>query len=140
VSFTTAPAIIATGLIGSVTVLCPPLSLGAGTEPPFGTAHFATPDLKPLLSPKIMLTAVELDQRRSDFMEMLHQHYEANNLLTGLWERFAYESAANLRDLDYNILRSDLVRAFGNTDSDLANRYADAAITVLIGHLLPQRG
>jgi hypothetical protein len=106
---------------------------------PSGTAHSATPDLKPLQSLKPMLTAVELDQRRSDFMEMLHQHYEANNLLTGLWERFAYESAANLRDLDYNILRSDLIRAFGSADSDLANRYADAAITVLIGHLRPKQ-
>ena len=107
--------------------------------PPFGTAHFATPDLKPLKLPKAMLTSVELDQRRADFMEMLHQHYEAKNLLTGLWERFAYESAANLRDLDYNILRSDLIRAFGNTDSELANRYADTAIAVLISHILPKR-
>ena len=86
-----------------------------------------------------MLTPVELDQRRADFMEMLHQHYEAKNLLTGLWERFAYESAANLRDLDYNVLRADLIRTFGSTDSDLANRYADAAIAVLISHLFPQR-
>ena len=107
--------------------------------PPFGTARFATPDLKPLQSLKPMLTPVELDQRRADFMEMLHQHYEAKNLLTGLWERFAYESAANLRDLDYNVLRADLIRTFGSTDSDLANRYADAAIAVLISHLFPQR-
>lgn len=107
--------------------------------PPFGTARSATPELKPLQSLKAMLTAVELDQRRADFMEMLHQHYEAKNLLTGLWERFAYESAANLRDLDYNVLRSDLIRAFGCTDSELANRYADTAIAVLISHLLPKR-
>ena len=108
-------------------------------EPPFGTAHSATPDLKPLQSHKIMLTAVELDQRRADFMEMLHQHYEAQNLLTGLWERFAYDAAANLRDLDYNVLRSDLIRAFGSADSELANRYADVAITVLTNHLLPKQ-
>lgn len=86
-----------------------------------------------------MLTAVELDQRRSDFMEMLHQHYEANNLLTGLWERFAYDAAGNIRDMDYSMLRSDIIRAFGNTDSELACRYADAAITVLMSHLLPRR-
>lgn len=86
-----------------------------------------------------MLTSVELDQRRADFMEMLHQHYEAKNLLTGLWERFAYDAAANIRDLDYSVLRSDLIRAFGNTDSELASRYADVAITVLMSHLLPKR-
>jgi hypothetical protein len=106
--------------------------------PPFGTAPFATPDQKPLQSLKAMLTPVELDQRRVDFMEMLHQHYQAENLFTGLWERFAYDSAANLRDLDCSVLRSDLIRAFGITDSELASRYADAAITVLIKHLLPQ--
>ena len=86
-----------------------------------------------------MLTSVELDQRRADFMEMLHHHYEAKNLLTGLWERFAYDAAGNIRDLDYSVLRSDLIRAFGNTDSELACRYADAAITVLMSHLLPRR-
>lgn len=85
-----------------------------------------------------MLTPVELDQRRADFMEMLHQHYQTKNLFTGLWERFAYDSAANLRDLDYSVLHSDLIRAFGITDSELASRYADAAVTVLIKHLLPQ--
>jgi hypothetical protein len=50
--------------------------------PPFGTAPFVTPDQKPLQSPKIMLTPVELDQRRADFMEMLHQHYQTENLFT----------------------------------------------------------
>jgi hypothetical protein len=108
--------------------------------PPFGTAPFVTPDQKPLQSPKTMLTSVERDQRRADFMEMLHQHYQTGNLFTGLWKRFAYESAANLRDLDYNVLRSDLIRAFGITDSELAGRYADTAIAVLIKHVLPQQG
>ena len=108
--------------------------------PPFGTDPFVTPDQKPLQSPKNMLTPVELDQRRADFMEMLHQHYQTENLFTGLWERFAYDSAVNLRDLDYSVLRSDLIRAFGSADSELAGRYADTAITVLINHVFPQQG
>jgi hypothetical protein len=125
-------------LIGSVTVSAQPLNHGVGMAPLYGVAHSATHVPKPLPLPKIMLTRVELDQRRADFMETLYDHYQADHLYTGIWERFAYDVAANVRDLDYSVLRADLIRAFGVTDSELANRYADTAITVLTSHLLPQ--
>lgn len=104
----------------------------------YGVAHFATPGQKHLPLPKLMLNRVELDQRRSDFMETLYDHYQADHIYTGVWERFAYDVAAHVRDMDYSVLRADLIRAFGVTDSELANRYADTAITVLTSHLLPK--
>lgn len=106
--------------------------------PLYGVARFATRDQKHLLLLKPMLNRVELDQRRSDFMETLYDHYQADHIYTGVWERFAYDVAANVRDLDYSVLRADLIRAFGVTDSGLANRYADTAITILTSHLLPK--
>jgi hypothetical protein len=85
-----------------------------------------------------MLTRVELDQRRADFMETLYQHYSTDFTYTGVWDRFSRDVATNVRDLDYSVLRADLIRAFGVTDSELASRYADTAITVLTSHLLPK--
>ena len=85
-----------------------------------------------------MLTRIELDQRRADFMETLYQQYSTDHAYTGVWERFAYDVAGTIRDLDYSVLRADLIRALGVTDSELANRYADIAITVLTSHLLPR--
>ena len=104
----------------------------------YGVAHSVTPGQKHLPLPKLMLNRVELDQRRSDFMETLYDHYQADHIYTGIWERFAYDVAAHVRDMDYSVLRADLIRAFGVTDSELANRYADTAITILTSHLLPK--
>lgn len=85
-----------------------------------------------------MLTRVELDQRRADFMETIYQQYSTDCTYTGVWDRFSRDVATNVRDLDYSVLRADLIRAFGVTDSELASRYADTAITVLTSHLLPK--
>jgi hypothetical protein len=115
-----------------------PLSHGVGMASLYGADHSATHVLKPLLSLKIMLNRVQLDQRRADFMEILYDHYKADHIYTGIWERFAYDVAANVRDLDYGVLRADFIRALGIADSELAGRYADTAITVLTRHLLPQ--
>lgn len=105
-----------------------------------GTARFARPVQKPLQSLKTMLTAIELDQRRADFMNMIYERRANNdNLYTGLWEEFSREVASNLRDLDYNAFRSALVRAADINDSELANRYADTAITLLMTHLIPPK-
>ena len=134
----TARATIATALIGSVTVSTQLLNLGVGMALLYGVAHSVTPGQKHLPLPKLMLNRVELDQRRSDFMETLYDHYQADHIYTGIWERFAYDVAAHVRDMDYSVLRADLIRAFGVTDSELANRYADTAITVLTSHLLPK--
>ncbi len=85
-----------------------------------------------------MLTNIELDQRRADLMDMIYKRAGRNDqLYTGLWEEFSREVASNLRDLDYNTFRSDLIRTVGVADSELANRYADAAITILMTHLIP---
>jgi len=108
--------------------------------PRFGMAHFATPDLKPLQSLKTMPNNTELDQRRADFMQMIYERAGRNDgLYTGLWQEFSREVASNLRDLDCNVFRSDLVRIVGITDNELANRYADAAITLLMTHLVPPK-
>lgn len=105
-----------------------------------GTDRSAIPVPKPLLLPKTMLTATELDQRRADFMDMIYQRTGRNDqLYTGLWDEFSREVASNLRDLDYNVFRSDLIRAVGGTDSELANRYADVAITLLTTYLVPPK-
>lgn len=136
----TAHGIIATELTGLVTVLCLPFSLGAGMAILSGTARSAIPVPKPLQSLKTMLTATELDQRRADFMDMVYARAGRNDqLYTGLWDEFSREIASNFRDLDYNVLRSDLIRAVGIADSELANRYADTAITLLIAQLMPPR-
>lgn len=134
----TAHVITATELIGSVMVSTQPLNRGAGMAQPYGVARSATQDQKHSLLPKTMLNRVQLDQRRADFMEILYDHYKADHLYTGIWERFAYDVAANVRDLDYSLLRADFIRALGIADSELAGRYADTAITVLTRHLLPQ--
>lgn len=105
-----------------------------------GTGRSATPDQKPLQSPKVMQTATQLDQRRADFMELLHEHFQAQNLYTGLWEKFAYELATRFRDLDYDMVRNDIIRGFAAADVELAGRHADVAVTVLIRHLMPEVG
>lgn len=134
----TAQGITATELIGSVMVSTQPLNRGAGMAQPYGVVHSATQDQKHSPLPKLMLNRVELDQRRADFMETLYQQYSTDHTYTGVWERFAYDVAGTIRDLDYSVLRADLIRALGVTDSELANRYADTAITVLTSHLLPR--
>jgi hypothetical protein len=136
----TTHGITATEPTGLVTVSCLPFSLGAGMAIQSGTARSAIPVQKPSQSLKTMLTAIELDQRRADFMDMIYERAGRNDqLYTGLWDEFSREVASNLRDLDYNVFRSDLIRAAGGADSELANRYADVAITLLTTYLVPPK-
>ena len=63
-----------------------------------------------------MLTNTELDQRRADFMDVVYERAgRTDGTYTGLWDEFSREVASNLRDLDYSVLRSDLIRAVGGT-------------------------
>ena len=84
-----------------------------------------------------MLNAVELDQRRADFMDTIYDAKGRNdNLYTGLWIEFQQHLSNKFRDLDYEVLRSDIIRALGGTDNDMAKRNADIAITVMTMHLM----
>ena len=84
-----------------------------------------------------MLSATELDQRRADFLDMLYQDSGRTNMLyTGLWAEFQQFLAAKFRDLDYEAVRDDIVRAVGGTDNDLAKRHADVAITVMTARIM----
>jgi hypothetical protein len=44
--------------------------------------------------------------------------------------------APRFRDLDYETMRDDIVRAVGGTDNDVAKRNADVAIAVMTAHLM----
>lgn len=84
-----------------------------------------------------MLNATELDQRRADFLDMLYQDSGRTNMLyTGLWAEFQQYLAAKFRDLDYEAVRDDIVRAVGGTDNDVAKRNADVAITVMTARIM----
>jgi hypothetical protein len=110
---------------------------GVGMAPPFGGGQSVTPIHKLLLSPNNMLNATELDQRRADFLDLLYQTSGRSNMLyTGLWIEFQQHLAAKFRDLDYETMRDDIVRAVGGTDNDVAKRNADVAIAVVTKHLM----
>ena len=88
-----------------------------------------------------MLNATELDQRRADFLDMLYQDSGRTNMLyTGLWAEFQQYLAAKFRDLDYEAVRDDIVRAVGGTDNDVAKRNADVAITVITARIMEDWG
>lgn len=113
------------------------MNLGVGMALPCGGGQSATPTQKPLTSPNNMLNATELDQRRADFLDMLYQDSGRTNMLyTGLWAEFQQYLAAKFRDLDYEAVRDDIVRAVGGTDNDVAKRNADVAITVMTARIM----
>ena len=88
-----------------------------------------------------MLNATELDQRRADFLDMLYQDSGRTNMLyTGLWAEFQQYLADKFRDLDYEAMRDDIVRAVGGTDNDVAKRNADVAITVITARIMEDWG
>lgn len=88
-----------------------------------------------------MLNATELDQRRADFLDMLYQGSGRTNMLyTGLWAEFQQYLADKFRDLDYEAMRDDIVRAVGGTDNDVAKRNADVAITVMTARIMEDWG
>ena len=124
-------------LIGSVMVCGPATAHGAGMASAFGGGQSVTRTPKPLASLKNMLNSVELDQRRADFLETLYQEKGRNDqLFTGLWAEFKQCLATNFRDMDYETVRNDIIRATHSVDRSVAERNADVAITVLIGHLM----
>jgi hypothetical protein len=113
------------------------MNRGVGTAPPFGGVQSATPTQKPSTLPKNMLNSTELDQRRADFLDMLYETKGRNDsLYTGLWAEFQQYLADKFRDLDYEILRGDVIRATGGLDGSMAQRNADIAITVITKHLM----
>jgi hypothetical protein len=113
------------------------MSRGVGMEPPSGGDQSVTPIQKPSTLPKNMLNSTELDQRRADFMDMLYDTKgRKGNLYTGLWAEFEQHLANKFRDLDYQMVCNDIVRACGGIDNDMAKRNADVAITVITKHLM----
>lgn len=121
---------------GAASVLKPVTGPGVMTVPMSGGDLFATRNLKPFNLPKNMLNNVELDQRRADFLENLYQERGRNDqLFTGIWNEFKQCLATNFRDLDYEVVRNDIIRSTHSIDSSVAERNADIAITVLIRHL-----
>jgi len=113
------------------------MNRGVGMALPFGGGQSVTPIQKHSTLPRNMLNATELDQRRADFLDMLYETSgRTNKLYTGLWAEFQQHLADKFRDLDYETMRDDIVRAVGGTDNDLAKRHADVAITVMTKHLM----
>lgn len=110
---------------------------GVGMASASGGDHSVTPIPKPLPLPNNMLNTVQLDQRRADFLEHIYQEKgRKNELFTGLWDEFQQFLAANFRDMDYEALRNDIIRATHSLDGSVAKRNADIAITLMIKHLM----
>lgn len=80
---------------------------------------------------------VQLDQKRADMMDAL---YAASGrtcgTYTGLWDEFARDVAANLRDIDYAELHAACVLAIGEAESHLAEKHAQQCIAVVRQFLL----
>lgn len=83
------------------------------------------------------MKSFQLDQRRSDMMESLYQQSGRTcSTYTGLWDEFAQDVAANLRDTDYAELHAACVTAVGETESHLAEKHAQQCIAVCRQFLL----
>ena len=85
------------------------------------------------------MTTTQLDQQRADMMEALYQRSGRKELpydhplrgtLTGLWEEFALDIAANFRDTDYAALLNRVTRAMDETESVMTQKQAQQAIEV----------
>ncbi len=85
------------------------------------------------------MTPAQLDQQRADMMEALYQASGRKELpyghplrgtMTGLWEEFALDIAANFRDTDYPDLLDRVTRAMDATESVMTQKQAQQAIEV----------
>ena len=72
-----------------------------------------------------------LDQQRADMMEALYQRSGRTcGTVTGLWDEFARDLAANFRDTYYPDLLDRVVRAMDETESVMTQKNAQQAIEV----------
>ena len=85
------------------------------------------------------MTTTQLDQQRADMMEALYQRSGRQELpyghplrgtLTGLWEEFTLDIAANFRDTDYATLLDRVVKAMDEAESVMTQKQAQQAIEV----------
>jgi len=84
-----------------------------------------------------MNESTRLDQQRADMMEALYQRSGRTcGTVTGLWEEFAFDLAANFRDTDYPELLAKVVRAMDATESVMTQKQAQQAIEVCRQQLL----
>jgi len=78
-----------------------------------------------------------LDQQRADMMEALYQRSGRTcGTVTGLWDEFARDLAANFRDTYYPDLLERVVRAMDATESVMTQKNAQQAIEVCRQQLL----
>jgi len=86
-----------------------------------------------------MSTNVKLDQKRADMMEALYQRSGREQLpyghplrgtVTGLWEEFSRDIAANFRDTDYAELFCRVSAAMDGTESVMTEKQAQRAIEI----------
>ena len=80
---------------------------------------------------------IRLDQQRADMMEALYQRSGRTcGTVTGLWDEFARDLAANFRDTYYPDLLERVVRAMDATESVMTQKNAQQAIEVCRQQLL----
>lgn len=80
---------------------------------------------------------IRLDQQRADMMEALYQRSGRTcGTVTGLWDEFARDLAANFRDTYYPDLLDRVVRAMDATESVMTQKNAQQAIEVCRQQLL----
>lgn len=84
-----------------------------------------------------MNSPVWLDQQRVDMMEALYQRSGRTcGTVTGLWDEFARDLAANFRDMPYPELLARVVRAMDESESVMTQKQAQQAIEVCRQQLL----
>lgn len=84
-----------------------------------------------------MSETVKLDQMRAEMMEVLYQRSGRTcGTVTGLWDEFARDLAANFRDTYYPDLLARVVRAMDATESVMTQKNAQQAIEVCRQQLL----
>ena len=81
-----------------------------------------------------------LDQQRADMMEALYQRSGRTcGTVTGLWDEFARDLAANFRDTYYPDLLARVVLAMDATESVMTQKNAQQAIQVCRAQLLGEK-
>ena len=84
-----------------------------------------------------MTSPVWFDQQRADMMEALYQRSGRTcGTVTGLWDEFARDLAANFRDMPYPELLARVVRAMDESESVMTQKQAQQAIEVCRQQLL----
>jgi 5-methylthioribose kinase len=82
---------------------------------------------------------MRLDQQRADMMEALYQRsgredcrmgHPLRGTVTGLWEEFCRDIAANFRDTSYEQIFQRVVKAMDETESVMTEKQAQQAIEV----------